>query len=79
VCASNAALSEDRADVLVLGCGTLSFRSTELQDRLGVPVINPLQAALRTAEMFVAMGISHSMRSHPWPPKGLLTSDLLNV
>jgi allantoin racemase len=77
--ASNMALSEDGADVLVLGCGTLSFRSTELQHRLGIPVINPLRAALRTAEMFIAMGISHSKRSHPWPPKGLLTPDLLNA
>jgi hypothetical protein len=44
-----------------------------------VPVVNPLWAAMRTAEMFVTMGVSHSKRSHPWPPKGLLTPDLLNV
>jgi allantoin racemase len=62
-------IEEDRADVLVLGCGTLSFRAAELQEIVGVPVINPLQVALRTAEMLVACGLSHSKRSYPVPPK----------
>jgi allantoin racemase len=66
---SRRSVEEDRADVLVLGCGTLSFRATELQAVLGVPVINPLQVALRTAETLVACGLSHSKRSHPTPPK----------
>lgn len=66
---SQRVLDEDRADVLVLGCGTLSFRATELQDALGVPVVNPLRVALRTAEMLVACGLSHSKRSYPTPPK----------
>jgi len=60
---------EDRADVLILGCGTLSFRAAELQCVLGIPVINPLQVALRTAELLVACGLSHSKRSFPVPPK----------
>ena len=66
---SRRAIEEDRADVLVLGCGTLSFRAAELQETLGVPVINPLQVALRTAEMLVACGLTHSKRSYPVPPK----------
>ncbi len=66
---SRRAIEEDRADVLVLGCGTLSFRAAELQEVVGVPVINPLQVALRTAETLVACGLSHSKRSHPVPPK----------
>jgi len=66
---SRRSIEEDRADVLVLGCGTLSFRATELQEIVGVPVINPLQVALRTAELLVASGLSHSKRSHPTPPK----------
>jgi allantoin racemase len=59
----------DRADVLVLGCGTLSFRSEELQEAVGVPVVNPLRTALRTAELLVSSGLSHSKRSYPLPPK----------
>jgi hypothetical protein len=34
-----------------------------------VPVVNPLQVALRTAEMLVACGLTHSKRSYPVPPK----------
>lgn len=72
---SHRAIEEDRADVLVLGCGTLSFRAAELQEIVGAPVINPLQVALRSAELLVACGLSHSKRSHPTPPK--LTASLL--
>ncbi len=66
---SRRAVEEDRADVLVLGCGTLSFRAAEAQQALGVPVVNPLQVTLRMAELLVASGLSHSKRSHPVPPK----------
>lgn len=62
-------IEEDRADVLVLGCGTLSFRAAELQEAVGVPVINPLRVTLRMAELLVASGLSHSKRSYPVPPK----------
>jgi allantoin racemase len=66
---SRRVIEDDRADVLILGCGTLSFRAAELQQVLGVPVVNPLQAALRMAELLVASGLSHSKRSYPVPPK----------
>jgi allantoin racemase len=66
---SREVVERDRADVLVLGCGTLSFRAAELQEAVGVPVINPLQVTLRMAELLVACGLSHSKRSHPVPPK----------
>ena len=62
-------IEKDRADVLVMGCGTLSFRSEELAAELGVPVVNPLRAALRMAELYGSSGISHSKRSYPTPRK----------
>ncbi len=62
-------LEDDRADVIVLGCGTLSFRAAELQEAIGVPVLNPLQVTLRMAELLVSCGLSHSKRSYPVPPK----------
>ena len=62
-------IEKDRADVLVMGCGTLSFRSEELAAELGVPVVNPLRAALRMAELYVSSGISHSKHSYPTPRK----------
>lgn len=62
-------IERDRADVIVLGCGTLSFRAAEAREALGVPVVNPLQVTLRMAELLVSAGLSHSKRSHPLPPK----------
>ena len=48
------------ADVILLGCLSLAFTGVgdELQQRLGVPVINPLRVAVRTAEMLIAAGLS---------------------
>lgn len=66
---SRKVIEKDRADVLILGCGTLSFRAAELQEEVGVPVINPLQVTLRMAELLVGCGLSHSKLSHPTPPK----------
>jgi allantoin racemase len=61
---------EDGADVLVLGCMSMAFLDiTEaLQERLGMPVVNPVMAALKTAEMIVAMHLSHSKSAYPAPP-----------
>lgn len=69
VSASRRVIEEDRADALVLGCETRSFRAGELQERVGVPVLNPLQVTLRTAELLLSCGLSHSKRSYPAPPK----------
>lgn len=48
------------ADVLLLGCLSLAFSGVgdELQARLGIPVVNPLRIAVRTAEMLVSAGLS---------------------
>jgi len=62
-------IERDRADVIVLGCGTLSFRAEELQAVIGVPVVNPLRAAIKLCETLVSSALSHSKRSYPVPPK----------
>lgn len=64
-----ALIERDRADVIVLGCGTLSFRAEELQRVVGVPVVNPLRAAIKLCETLVSSGLSHSKRTYPVPPK----------
>jgi allantoin racemase len=66
-----AAVRADGADVLVLGCMSMGFQGVtdEVQKRLEVPVVNPVTAALKTAEMVVAMGLSHSKLAYPVPPK----------
>lgn len=66
-----AAMREDRAQALVLGCMSMGFLEVaeELQEVLGIPVINPSRVALATAETLVRSGLSHSKKSFALPPK----------
>jgi allantoin racemase len=52
------------AEVLILGCMSLAFAgvSDTMQDRLGIPVINPIQTAVQTAEMLVNARLTPSRR-----------------
>jgi allantoin racemase len=61
----------DGADTLVLGCMTMAFLGEHraLGEALGIPVVNPVHAALRLVESLVAMGLAHSKRAFPTPPK----------
>jgi allantoin racemase len=65
------AVHEDHADVLVLGCMSMGFLgiTEEVGKEIGIPVVNPVTAGLKTAEMVVAMGLSHSKAAYPVPPK----------
>ncbi|MBI4641338.1 MAG: hypothetical protein HY731_11620 [Candidatus Tectomicrobia bacterium] len=65
------AVEEDGADVLVLGCMSMAFLgiTDELQTRIGVPVVNPVTAALKTTELLVSINLTHSKRAYPFPPK----------
>ncbi len=47
------AIREDRADVLCLGCGGMVGLRERLQDRLGVPVVEGVPAAISIAEGLV--------------------------
>lgn len=48
------------ADVILLGCLSLAFTNVgdAVQERLGVPVVNPLRIAVRTCEMLVNTGLT---------------------
>ena len=65
------AIEEDRAEVLIFGCMTMSFLGVapKLSEALGVPVINAAQAALKAAESLVSIKLSHSKKAFPLPPK----------
>ncbi|MEM0906020.1 MAG: aspartate/glutamate racemase family protein [Pseudomonadota bacterium] len=65
--AARRAVDDDGAEVLVLGCMSMAFLDpTEvIGAEVGVPVVNPVIAALKAAEAQLAMGLSHSRRR--WP------------
>jgi allantoin racemase len=68
--AAGVAVTQDGADVLVLGCMSMAFLPgicNALGKKVGVPVVNPVIAALKTAEACIAMQLSHSKKAWPVP------------
>jgi allantoin racemase len=61
---------DDGADVLVMGCMSMAFMGVEreLSDRLSVPVVSPVLAALKTAETLLDLTLTHSRAAWPSPP-----------
>ena len=58
--ASRAAIEEDLAEVIVLGCADLVGMSFELQDRLGIPVVDGIASALSILLGFIDQRLSIS-------------------
>lgn len=54
------ALVEDKVGALVLGCAGMADLSEYLEERLQVPVIDGVKAAVKFAEALVGMGLSTS-------------------
>ncbi len=59
------------AGAVTFGCMSMGFLMVDkrLSDALGVPVVNPVKAAVKTAEMLVELGVTHSKRAYPIPPR----------
>ena len=68
---SKKACEADGADVIILGCMSMAFMmvSDKMQERLGIPVINPAIVSLKFLEGLIHSRISHSKRAFPYPPK----------
>lgn len=64
-------IKEDNADCVALGCITMAFSGmdAEISEKFGIPVVNPILTALHQAQAMVWMGLSHSKRAFPLPPK----------
>lgn len=60
-------VSEDGADVLMLGSTTMHQAHAALSAALPVPVINPGPLALKMAESAVRLKLSHSRGAYPRP------------
>lgn len=57
VSAAQAALLKDRSGAIVLGCAGMAAVCQAMQDRLGVPVIDGVAAAVKFAESLAALGL----------------------
>ncbi|MFM2067313.1 MAG: hypothetical protein RLZZ584_2222 [Pseudomonadota bacterium] len=58
--AARAALARDRSGAIVLGCAGMAGLCATLQQRLGVPVIDGVAAAVKFAEGLAALGLRTS-------------------
>ena len=56
------ALAEDRAEAIVLGCAGMAKLARDLSAKHGCPVIDGVGAAVKLAEMLVALGLKTSKR-----------------
>jgi len=66
---SKKAMDEDGAGAIILGCTGMVGMARELQEAIGIPVIDPTVASIKLAESLVDMKISHSKLEYPKPPK----------
>lgn len=58
----SAALKDDRAEAIVLGCAGMADLTVALRQEFGVPVIDGVAAAVKQAESLVAQGLSTAKR-----------------
>jgi allantoin racemase len=56
---------DNGAGSVVLGCMSMAFRTANTKWKVGIPVINPLTAAIKIAESFFDMGIIQSRVTYP--------------
>jgi allantoin racemase len=63
------AIEEDGAEAIVLGCTGMSFLARKLQDRLSVPVVDPAEASLTLAELYVREGLIKSRIAYGTPSR----------
>ncbi|MPQ98894.1 aspartate/glutamate racemase family protein [Modestobacter sp. I12A-02628] len=72
-----AALAEDDADVIVLGCAGMADLTVRLGQRLGVPVVDGVTAATVLAQSLVTLGLATSTRQElaPLPADTLAALD----
>ena len=68
------AVEDDKAEVIVLGCGGMSGLDEQIRTRLGVPVVDGVAAAVTIAESLVRLGLSTSkVRTYATPrPKKVI-------
>lgn len=66
-----ALITENNADVIILGCTGLSHEVDvkPISEELGVPIIDPFVVAIRFAQLLIESNLSHSKIAYPYPPR----------
>ena len=65
------AIEQDGADSLIIGCTGMFGLADDVEQALGVPVIDAGVAGIRMCEMLVKMRLRQSKRAYPTPRKNL--------
>jgi len=58
----DAAIRDDRADAIVLGCAGMADLAAKLSEEFGVPVVDGVSAAVKHAEGLVTLGLKTAKR-----------------
>ena len=68
------AVTQDKAEVICLGCGGMAGLDEQIRRRTGVPVVDGVTAAVTIAESLVRLGLSTSkVRTYATPrPKQII-------
>lgn len=53
------AIEHDGAEVIILGCTAMATISSQIKEKLDVPLIEPAATTLKMAEAFVRLGLRH--------------------
>jgi allantoin racemase len=53
-------ISEDGAEVIVMGCASMAGYQDELAGKLGVPILDPVTITYKVAEALAEIGTVHS-------------------
>ncbi|MFP5283205.1 MAG: aspartate/glutamate racemase family protein [Actinomycetes bacterium] len=69
VAEAEAAVRQDRAEVLCLGCGGMAGLDAAVREATGVPVVDGVTAAVKLAESLVALGLTTSKVRTYAPPR----------
>ena len=65
--AINAAVSEDGADTIMLGCTCMAPVGPDVAAQVNVPVFESMCTGYKTAEALLALGVRHSDTAYPKP------------
>jgi len=57
---ANAAVEEDGAEVIIMGCAGMAGYAEEIERALKIKVLDPAAVALKTAEAMADLGLTHS-------------------